>query len=330
MPSPLQTQLLSQNIVAHAKKDFVTFLKSMTVGEATDFIRKNAANETIQYFYVVDEHHVLVGVLPLRRLITSTADRKLAEVMISQVVAIPYTASVMEAAEFFVLHRLLSLPVVDGHRGVVGVINVSQFTNELIDLQSGSTTDNAFEALGFRLSQVRGASPIMAFRFRFPWLLASISSGLMCAVLTSVFEVTLSKSIILAFFMALVLGLGESVSIQSMTVVIQALKLRQPTRKWYFRELRREMTTALLLGLACGSVVAGIVMIWRNDPIASIVVGGGIFGSLLGACFFGLSVPSLLHAVKLDPKIAAGPITLALTDVVTLVTYFGLATVLFR
>lgn len=330
MPSPLQTQLLSQNIVAHAKKDFVTFLRTMTVGEATDFIRKNAANESIQYFYVVDEHHVLVGVLPLRRLITSTADRVLSEVMISRVIAIPYTASVMEAAEFFVLHRLLSLPVVDGHRGVVGVINVSQFTNELIDLQSGSTTDNAFEALGFRLSQVRGASPLMAFRYRFPWLLASISSGLMCAVLTSVFEVTLAKSIVLAFFMALVLGLGESVSIQSMTVVIQALKLRQPTRKWYFRELRREMTTALLLGLACGSLVAGIVMVWRNDPIASIVVGGGIFGSLLGACFFGFSVPSLLHAIKLDPKIAAGPITLALTDVVTLVTYFGLASVLFR
>ena len=330
MPSPLQTQLLQQNIVAHAKKEFVTFPRTMTVGQATDHIRTNAGNESIQYFYVVDDNHCLVGVLPLRRLITSAADRPLAEVMISRVVAIPYTASVMEAAEFFVLHRLLSLPVVDGHRGVVGVINVSQFTNELIDLQSGATTDSAFEALGFRLSQVRGASPLRAFRFRFPWLLASIGSGVMCAMLTSIFEVTLAKSIVLAFFMALVLGLGESVSIQSMTVVIQTLKSRQPTMKWYFRELRREMIIALMLALACGSIVAGIVMLWRNDPIAAMVVGGGIFGSLLGACFFGLSVPSLLHAMKLDPKIAAGPITLALTDVVTLVTYFGLASVLFR
>ncbi|WP_020469461.1 magnesium transporter [Zavarzinella formosa] len=330
MPSPLQTQQLRQNIVAHVKKDFVTFPRTMTVGEAADYIRNKVASEAIQYFYVVDEQDKLVGVLPLRRLITSGQEKTLAQVMISRIVAVPYTATVMEAAEFFVLYRLLSLPVVDGQRGVVGVIDVSQFTNEMIDLQSGAATDNAFEALGFRLTQVRGASPLTAFRFRFPWLLASIGSGVMCAVLTSVFEVTLAKSIVLAFFMALVLGLGESVSIQSMSVVIQTLKIRKPTRKWYLRELSREMTTALMLGLACGGVVAGIVMLWRGDVTASLVVGGGICGSLLGACFFGLSVPALLHAIKLDPKIAAGPITLALTDVVTLVTYFGLACLLFK
>lgn len=329
MPSPLQTQQLAQNIVSFAKKEFTTFRQTLTVGDAVDFIRKNATNEAIQYFYVVNDHDQLVGVLPLRRLITSSLDRPLSEVMLAKVVAVPYTASVMEAAEFFVLYRLLSLPVVDGQRGVVGVINVSQFTNEMIDLQSGTPTDNAFEALGFRLTQVRGASPLQVFRFRFPWLLATISSGFLCAILTSQFETTLAKSILLAFFMALVLGLAESVSIQSMTVVIQTLKIRQPTKKWYFRELQREMLVAMMLGIACGGLVGLVVYAWRHDAIASVVVGGGIFGALLGACFFGLSVPSLLHAMKLNPSIAAGPITLALTDVVTLLTYFGLASFLF-
>jgi magnesium transporter len=87
------------------------------------------------------------------------------------------------------------------------------------------------------------------------------------------------------------------------------------------------MRTAALLGLACGIVVALIVQAWRGDPWAALVVGGGIAGAVLGACFFGLSVPAGLHALKLDPKIAAGPITLALTDVVTLLVYFGLASV---
>ena len=59
----------------------------------------------------------------------------------------------------------------------------------------------------------------------------------------------------------------------------------------------------------------------------ALVIGNGIAASLVGACFFGLSVPAGLHALKLDPKIAAGPITLALTDVLTLIVYFGLAAI---
>jgi magnesium transporter len=87
------------------------------------------------------------------------------------------------------------------------------------------------------------------------------------------------------------------------------------------------MLTAVLIALACGIVVGLIVQAWRGDPRAAVVVGSGIAMALLGACFFGLSVPTGLHALKLDPKIAAGPITLALTDVTTLVAYFGLASV---
>ena len=197
----------------------------------------------------------------------------------------------------------------------------------MIDLGGGDPPDDVFEALGFRIAQVRGASPLKAFRFRFPWLTATIASGMLCALLTSVFEVTLQTSIVLAFFLTLVLGLAESVSVQSLTLAIQTLRGVRPTFRWYAGAVWRELRTAVLLGLACGLVVAVIVSVWRGDPWAALVVGGGIGGALVGACFFGLSVPAGLHALKLDPKIAAGPITLALTDVVTLLVYFGLATV---
>ena len=103
-----------------------------------------------------------------------------------------------------------------------------------------------FEAIGFHVAQVRDASPLRAFRFRFPWLLATIGSGTICAVLAGAFEMTLAKSLVLAFFLTLVLGLGESVSIQSMTVAIQALRATRPTLRWYLRALRREAGTALL------------------------------------------------------------------------------------
>ena len=83
-----------------------------------------------------------------------------------------------------------------------------------------------------------------------------------------------------------------------------------------------EQHTALLLGLACGTLVSAIVWIWRADARAAFVIGGSIALSLVSACVIGLSVPSLLHRLKLDPKIAAGPVTLALADIFALVIYF--------
>jgi magnesium transporter len=139
---------------------------------------------------------------------------------------------------------------------------------------------------------------------------------------------TLARSIVLAFFLTLVLGLAESVSIQSMSVTIQTLRVMEPTLRWHVRTFRREAGTAVLLGAACGLLVGIIVWVWRGSGLAAVVIGGSITLALCAACFFGLTVPSLLPAFKLDPKIAAGPLTLALTDIFTLLFYFTLAAVL--
>lgn len=169
---------------------------------------------------------------------------------------------------------------------------------------------------------MRDASPTKAFRYRFPWLLVTIGTGTVCAFLAGAFAGTLAHSLILAFFFTLVLGLAESVSIQSMTVTIQALHATRPTVGWYWRTLKRETGTALMLGMSCGGLVCLIVWLWRRNLLAGIAIGGSIVFSLLMACLAGLSIPSLLHACRLDPKIAAGPITLGITDVMTVLFYF--------
>jgi magnesium transporter len=120
----------------------------------------------------------------------------------------------------------------------------------------------------------------------------------------------------------MVLGLNESVSTQSMSVTIQALRSARVTLRWFMNALKRELATAILLGLACGMLVGAIVWIWRNDLQGAFVIGGSIALSLVTACLFGLGVPSLLHWLRLDPKIAAGPVTLALADFFALVFYF--------
>lgn len=281
--------------------------------------------DRIVYFYVVDSNDRLVGVVPTRRLLGSQLEQRLSEVMIGPVITIPKDASVLDAYEFFMVHKLLAFPVVDEHKHILGVVDVGMFTDEAFDVADQTSMDRVFETIGFRLMQVRDISPLRAFRFRFPWLLATITSGTICALLAGVYEMTLAKSLILAFFLTLVLGLGESVSMQSMTVTIQGLRSKIPTLGWYLRTLRREVGAALLLGTACGLIVSVIAWIWRGDPLASVTIGSSILLTLCAASFFGLSVPSLLHKVKLDLKIAAGPVTLAMTDISTLLIYFSIA-----
>lgn len=316
---------LNQPVTAVAHMDFTTLRQDLTVEQAFEAIRRQDFGDRIVYFYVVDRQDRLTGVLPARRMLTAQLDQKLSDVMIKRIVTIPQTATVMDACEMFVIHKFLAFPVVDDRHRIVGVVDVNLFTDEVFDLAEREHLEELFETIGFHISQVRGASPVQAFRFRFPWLLASITSGTICALLSSAFELTIAKSIILAFFLTMMLGLGESVTIQSMTVTIQTLRSVQPTFAWYFRTFRREVGTALLLGMACGTLVGAIIWLWFGALTAALTIGLSIVLALFAACFFGLSVPALLHALKLDPKIAAGPVTLALTDISTLLVYFSLA-----
>jgi magnesium transporter len=326
------------SVVDHARKDFPLLDVTMTVGEALERIRYEGVGERVIYFYVVDEHGRLVGVVPTRRLLTAPLEASLRQIMVPRVVAVPATATVLDACEFFVLYKFLAFPVVDEQRRVIGIVDANLFAEEI--LEAGESEDRYrlaatmgpefFEALGFRIEQIRGASPWRIFRFRFPWLLVTVTGGTLSAILAGFFQATLTRSLVLAFFLTMVLGLNESVSAQSMSVTIHALRSATVTWRWLATAFRREVATAILLGVACGFVVGVIAWFWRNDIRAAFVIGGSIALSLVTACALGLGVPSLLHRLKLDPKIAAGPVTLALADFVALVIYFTTAWLVLR
>ena len=319
---------LNEPVGPYARRDFPVLRREATVQQALDLIRHQGVAERIIYFYVVDEAEKLVGVLPTRRLLTSPLDTPLADIMVPRVLAIPETATLLEACEMFVLYKYLAFPVVDAERHMRGVVEVGLLTDELTAAPDQPAerqrVDDLFETLGFRVSEVRDAAPLRAFRVRFPWLLTTIASGVVGALLAGMYEATLAHSLVLAFFLTLVLALGESVSVQSMTVTLQRLRANRPTMAWFGRALRHELGTALLLGLACGSLVALVVLVWKGNGPAAAAIGASIVLSLATACVLGLGIPTLVHALKLDPKIAAGPITLAVVDVFTLLFYFNL------
>jgi magnesium transporter len=321
----------NSRVVEHARKDFPLLDAEMTIADALEQIRREGVGERVIYFFAVDSDKRLVGVLPTRRLLTSPLEAKLSDIMVRRVVAIPATATVLDACEFFVLYKFFAFPVVDEQRRVVGLIDVSLFAEEMLGEReeqpkpASPVRDDIFEALGFHLEQIRGASSWRVFRFRFPWLLVTVTGGTVCAILAGLFEATLARSLVLAFFLTMVLGLNESVSAQSMSVTIQMLRSAPVTWTWFRTALRREFVTAFLIGLGYGLVVAAIVILWRHDLRAAFAIGGSIALSLISASLFGLGVPSLLHRLNLDPKIAAGPVTLALADVFALIIYFTTA-----
>jgi magnesium transporter len=309
----------------YARRDFPLLEADATVEKALEAIRREGVGERVIYFYAIDERKRLVGVVPTRRLLTAPPATRLREIMVPRVIALPGEATVLEACEFFVLYKFLAFPVVDAERRVIGIVDTDVFMESVLETEEPEregVREDFFEALGFHLAQVRDASPWRVFRYRFPWLLVTVAGGTICAILAGFFETTLAHSLVIAFFLTMVLGLNESVSTQSMSVTIQALRSARLNWHWFVAAFRHELATALFLGLACGGLVAVIVWFWHSDVRAAGVIGGSIALSLVTACLFGLGVPSLLHHLKLDPKIAAGPVTLALADFLALVFYF--------
>src|SRR5262249_50833549 len=133
MPLHLTEEQLNEPVVKHLRTDFTTLYPNWTVGEALDHMRRYPPPGRIIYFYVVDDSRRLVGVVPTRRLLLSPMEKTVAEIMIANVVAIPADATVLEACEFFTLHRLLAFPVVEAGRRLVGVVDVDLYTEELAE-----------------------------------------------------------------------------------------------------------------------------------------------------------------------------------------------------
>src|SRR6266567_9605597 len=214
MPEPAGIPDFDSPVAAHARRDFPLLDADRTVAEALDRIRREGVGERVIYFFAVDSDKRLVGVLPTRRLLTAPLETPLKEIMVRRVVAIPATATVLDACEFFVLYKFFAFPVVDEQRRVVGLIDVSLFAEEMLGEREDQSKaavpvrDDIFEVLGFHLEQIREKSPWLVFRFRFPWLLVTVTGGTICATLAGAFEATLARSLVVAFFLTMVLGLN--------------------------------------------------------------------------------------------------------------------------
>ena len=325
-------ELLATPVGELARREFVAVRPEQTLEQALASVRANRPEHRVVYFYVTDADGTLVGVLPTRKLLLADPSTPISELMLRRFIAVPSGLPLLEACEFFILHRLLALPVIDDGR-MLGVIDVDQFAEGLTELsqvdddpdRDTPPPDELFQLIGLRLSELRGASLAERVRSRFLWLLCNVAGGLAAAVVVGLFQDTLDRAVALAMFIPVVLALAESVSIQSLT-----LALRQSKPSGVGELLQSELPVGLLLGLLCGLCLAVVAGVWTGSGAISLTLLLALLASLAWAAVLGRLVPTVIGRRGRDPKVASGPVVLTLTDLGTLAMYLSLATALVR
>lgn len=291
------------------------------MGQSLSRLREEGTGERIVYFYVTDHDGRLVGVVPTRRLLFSDASTPVGEIMVRPVVSVRESEPFGDALRALTARRLLALPVVDDSGRLTGMLDISSFTQSLIDLERREEAEELFQIAGIHIEQERSRSTIWAVRNRVPWLLCNIASGVAAAAISNYFDELLRSLVALVFFVPLVLTLAESVAMQSVTISLNRLQLAERAGEGVLRETR----VGLILGLISGFIVGFIGLIWLGlYGVAGVVAGGIVVAGAIGSAS-GFFIPRLVHRWKLNPTVASGPVTLAVTDVAALGCYFGLS-----
>ena len=303
-----------------------TLRADTTIGAALAALQGKRIEQKAIYFYAVDEQRRLLGVVSARKLLLSDPGERVQEIMDRPAVSIRATATLEEAMELFALYRLLALPVVDDEERLIGQIDVSLYAEEAMDLGEAHRVADLFQLLGMSVQHVKQRRALWAYRLRMPWLLCNVAGGLACAVIAAAFARVLAEVVMLAMFLPLVLTLSEAIAMQSMALSLQFLHAGGPRWRRTRLRLAAEWRAALLIALTCAVLAALAAGFWANGrPVAVIAVS--VAGAMICAASLGTLIPVLLHALRMDPKVAAGPVALMLSDMLTTALYLGLGTV---
>ena len=294
----MEKGFLKKSIRKYMHEDYIAIPEYYSVAEALDIIREIKDERKIVYYYTVDIDGKLTGVLPVRRIITAPPEKLVREISEHGIISVYEDEKIVDVAKKFSNHKYMSMPVVNRDGILEGVVDLRMFAGSEINVGNRNSMDEIFNTIGIRFSEYRRATPFKAFRFRFPWLLSTLTSGAACAVLTSFFRMTLEKSIILTFFLTLILALAESVSMQAMTLSFQELNIKEEGTKRYFGILQKESLVALQLGIFYGAVVFGLSFLIGKSFLISFVICITIFIEMITACMIGTIIPFVLHFIK--------------------------------
>ncbi len=302
--------------------DCFALSEELTVKEAVEKLQEKGEAEAAFYVYVVDDRNHLIGVLSLRQLIMQPSYTALRDCMVADPLRVSTDTDQEDVARMVARYDLLAVPVVNPNNQLLGVVTV----DDVIDVIREEATEDILKMAGTTVEEVNSPGLLRGAWIRFPWLVASFAGGIGAVAILSRFEERLETAIQLAFFMPIILGMGGNVGSQCAMVVVRGLATGRIELTSIGQIVRYELGTALLLGTAFGIGLAVIATAFGFAPRRfPLVVGLGIFSSILIAAALGTLVPLFFHRIGVDPAVASGPLVTTVTDIMALLGFFIIA-----
>ncbi len=319
--------------------NFTAIRKEMTVAEAVEHLRRyHQDSEVANMIFVVDKDGKLVDDIPVRRLVLTDPNKKIADIMDGFYVKLNMQDKAEDAIDKFKEYDRIALPVTNANNVLIGVVTV----DDMIDVAEEKDTQDmqqfgGMESLDLPYVKTGFFSLIQK---RSGWLIILFLSEMLTATAMTHFQGALDKFAFLSIFVPLIISSGGNSGSQAATLIIRAMALKELTvRDWWY-VMRREVLSGLTLGLILGTIGVIRITVWHYagwDPESQnnvyhlhwMLVAITIFFSLIGTVMWGTisgsMIPVVLKAFKLDPATSSAPFVATLVDVTGIVIYFTVA-----
>ncbi len=318
--------------------DYVYVYAHNTVEEVFETIKKYGKNsDAINVIYVINKKGDLLDDIRIGEFILSSPDTRVADLMDERVISFNAYDDQETAAEVFKMNNRVALPVVNENNKLLGIVTIddvlwvaSEEYSE--DMQKMGGTQ-AFEEPYLDISLLR------LFGKRVPWLVILFLGEMFTATAMAFFEDEIARAVVLVLFIPLIISSGGNSGSQASTLIIQAMAVGEIAIKDWWRVMRREIVSGLLLGTVLG--IVGFLRIWIYHLISpnlygehwlllSLTLATTLVGVVLWGTFAGSMLPLLLKRLGADPATSSAPFVATLVDVTGLVIYFSVAYVLLK
>jgi magnesium transporter len=303
------------------QRELVAAPEFWTVGQTIDYLRaKPDLPDEFYDIYIVNPRFEPVGAIPLSKILRSKRGVLLTELRLKELHLIPVDMDQEEVGFLFRQYGLVSAPVVDANRRLLGVITV----DDVVHVIEEEAEEDLLGLGGVPEADIF-APPFQTSMRRAPWLLVNLGTATLAALVVAQFEATIRQIVILAALMPVVVSLGGNAGIQALTVTVRALALKQITRANTLRILFKELLTAGLNGVVL--LIAGILLVlgWIGDLDLAVVFGAGIIMTIVVASLVGVAVPLVLERLGFDPAVSSSVFVTTIADVFGFFAFLGLA-----
>ena len=309
--------------------DYIELKESMNVGEALSHIRAvGMDSETVYTCYVKDHGRKLKGIISLRTLVVHSSETPIAELMHTDFVFVNVYDDQEEVSNAFKKYGFLAIPVVDNEHRLVGIITVDDIL-DIIDEENTEDMERMAGVIDTTDKEYLDQSVWQHVRSRFPWLLFLMISLMITGLIITRFELLLSKVICLASYLPLIMGTGGNSGSQSATLIIRGMAMGEVELRDVIKVIWKELRIGFTIGIGLSVLnFAKIIFLDHQSIPVAATVCFAILAVVMLAKAIGSMLPMLAKRLGIDPALMASPMIASMTDMISVITYFALASLI--